>query len=431
MSRVTRERYVPAAVFAVLGAAVLVGLILNATGSELGTPVPPLIGQPEFGVHWLIAPAVALFAGAVWVAPRLLTLSTPWFLAAATAGTLVLRLALQAGGDGPGEWDRIFDPDGSFEGPNEYLPALIALRYGPDIFLDRFAEVVPALPVHAAGHPPGLLLTMDFLGIASSQGLAALCIFAGALATPLVYLVGRELLDEPRARVAALALVFSPVALLFGATSADGLFMTLGLLAAWPLATWRTTGTWGRLAGGAAALALVSFFAWSLLAIPAWAAVIAWRRDGFRRALTLGAACAAAIAVFYTALFALTGFDPIGTFQATEGVYRAGIASTRPYTYWFFGSPAAFLFTLGVPLTWLALRALGRGEDVAVAIFAVIAVACIAGFTKAETERIWLFFAPFVCLAAAAVLPVERVRPVFGALAVQALVTEVVWFTVW
>ena len=52
------------------------------------------------------------------------------------------------------------------------------------------------------------------------------------------------------------------------------------------------------------------------------------------------------------------------------------------------------------------------------------------GFTKAETERIWLFFAPFVCLAAAAG-PAFRLRPVLALLAVQALAYELVFDTIW
>ena len=100
-------------------------------------------------------------------------------------------------------------------------------------------------------------------------------------------------------------------------------------------------------------------------------------------------------------LYGATGFDPIGTLRATEDVYRAGIASARPYSYWLLGSPAAFLLVLGVPISWYALRALADGRTLAIAIFAVLAFAAVMGFTKAETERIWLFFAPFVCLAAA------------------------------
>jgi hypothetical protein len=55
------------------------------------------------------------------------------------------------------------------------------------------------------------------------------------------------------------------------------------------------------------------------------------------------------------------------------------------------------------------------------------------GFTKAETERIWLFFAPFVCLAAARALARRPglITPVAAALAVQALIHEALASTVW
>jgi hypothetical protein len=104
----------------------------------------------------------------------------------------------------------------------------------------------------------------------------------------------------------------------------------------------------------------------------------------------------------------------------------------RPYRFWLFGSPVAFLVVLGLPISWLALRALARGDRLAVAIFAVIAIAAVGGFTKAETERIWLFLAPFVCLAAAGGLS-ERARllPLFAALAAQAVLYELAFETVW
>ena len=61
----------------------------------------------------------------------------------------------------------------------------------------------------------------------------------------------------------------------------------------------------------------------------------------------------------------------------------------------------------------------------------MIAIAAVAGFTKAEVERIWLFFAPLVCLAAASALAARRLRPVLGLLAVQALAWELLLNTVW
>ena len=147
--------------------------------------------------------------------------------------------------------------------------------------------------------------------------------------------------------------------------------------------------------------------------------------------LALGLLCAVVLLACHGAFAALTGFDPIGTLRATENVYRFGIASERPYWFWLPGSPTAFLVMLGLPTAWLALRAMAAGDDAAVAIFAVIAIAAVAGFTKAEVERIWMFFVPFVCLAAAGALQERHLRPVLGALAVHALGWELVWGTVW
>jgi hypothetical protein len=180
---------------------------------------------------------------------------------------------------------------------------------------------------------------------------------------------------------------------------------------------------------GAVALAVASFFAWSLLAIGAWAAIVTLRRNGLRAALALSAVCGAALVAFYALLYAGTGFDPIGSLRATEDVYRAGVATIRPYWYWLLGSPVAFLLVLGLPISWHALRALTRRETLAIAIFAVLAFAAVMGFTKAETERIWLFLAPFVCLAAAGTR--APLRPLLALLAVQAVLYELLWDTVW
>jgi methylthioxylose transferase len=414
----------PWAVIAALAVPVVIGRIAD---HPLGVTNPPFVAVVDPHAGPLLAVSVVCFAAAVAWAPRLLSVSPARFVAGTFALTLVLRLALAAGGEGTGlaAWWQVFDPRRSWEAPNEYLPALGALHWGPRVFLDRFAEVVPSLPVHAAGHPPGLLLTLYALGISSPGGMAALCIGVGAASVPLTYPLGRRLLDERGARVATLLLAFAPGALMFSVTSADAVYVTLGLLAALPL----TAPAWRWRAVGAIVLAAVSLFAWSLPAVGAWAAILVWRREGLRAAVALCALCAAALVAFYAALYAVSGFDPIGTLQATEEVYRRGIASIRPYWYWMLGSPAAFLRVLGLPILWYALRALAARRTVAIAIFAVLAVAAVAGFTKAETERIWLFFAPFVCLAAAAsALPL---RPVLAALAVQALAYELVVDTLW
>jgi hypothetical protein len=336
--------------------------------------------------------------------------------------TLALRLLLAAARQGPDAWDRAFVVLPKGEGKNEYLPALAAFDYGPHFVLDRFAQLVPALPVHAAGHPPGLLLTMHYLRLDTAPRLAAFCIVVGAFSAPLTYVLARRVLSEPQVRIAGLLAALSPALLHFGATSADAVYLTLGLLAAIPL-----VGNQRLL--GAAALAIASLFAWSLLAVGAYAAILVLARDGLRPALRLAAVIGATLIGFHAAFALATGFDPLGTLHATSRVYELGIASRRPYAYWLFGSPTAFLLIVGLPVAWLAAKRLATRAPEAIAIAAVLAISALAGFTKAETERIWLFYAPFVILAAAPC--VRRPQLVIAALAAQALAYELVFDTLW
>src|SRR5215216_2509764 len=220
-----RLRLVPVAGFAVMAGTVAAGLwVARHAGRELGVPFPPFVGRWDPAATAWVLVVAALFGLAIGAAPRLLSpaLAPAAFALAVFVLTLALRLALGAASRGTGEWSRVFDPAG-FEGPNEYLPALAALRYGPGFFLDRFAELVPALPVHAAGHPPGLLLALDAFGITTPARLAVTCIVGGAAIAPLTYALARGLLDERGARVAGLICAAAPSVLMFGATSADAL----------------------------------------------------------------------------------------------------------------------------------------------------------------------------------------------------------------
>ena len=109
------------------------------------------------------------------------------------------------------------------------------------------------------------------------------------------------------------------------------------------------------------------------------------------------------------ALAAAYGYDPIGTLRATEDVYRHSVASVRPYAFWVVGSPVAWGVMLGLPIAAAALRSLARANDAAIALAVVVIVAAVAGFTKAETERIWLFLVPLACVAAAPAITPRRV----------------------
>src|ERR687895_2614539 len=451
---------VPAAGVALAAGTSAYGFAARAEGTRLGASLAPFLWdwRPDLGTSAL--PAAALLATGLWVAPRLRAPAVrPWAFAAATLALgLALRLVLgsaRAGVDGLWAVYEI----GNHEAANEYLPALPALDFGTLFFLDTFAEVGTSLPVHAIGHPPGLLLTLHWLGIDGAPGMAALTIGAGALAVPLTYALARELLDEDRARGAVLLYVFAPSALLYGATSADALYATVALAAAVPLAiaarpaaargalpSGATAGTLpsraaagalpsgaaaGALPSGAAALAVASFFSYANLAIGAWATLLAAQRAGLRRAIRVALVCGGVLAASYALLHLATGYDPVGVLQATESVYREGIASRRPYGFWLFGSPVAFLCALGLPIAWFALRSAGARHAPAVALVAVVIVAAVLGFSKAETERIYQFLVPLACVSAAASLPARWLPLTLGALAVQALAIELLLYTVW
>jgi hypothetical protein len=418
---------------AVCGGALLtvaVGLAAKAAGLDWGAPAQPLVVFLRPALSTWALPAALVLAAALYGAIRLARSGTAvgpaGFAAAAFALALVTRLALNVFRGGPGALDQPFVVGRAGEGRTEFLPGLPFVENGVGHFLSHFTEISPKLPIQAQGHPPGLLLAMHYIGIDTAAGLAGLTIAVGALAGPLLYLLGRELAGEAEARAAALLFVFVPTSLLYGATSADALFATLGVLAAVGLLARRPA---NRVLG-AGGLALATFFSYALLAVGAWAALVRWRRDGIGPALRLAALCAAVLVVAFLALDLLTDFDLVAAIRTTDDRYREGIARLRPYAFWFFGSPAAFILMLG-PIAWFAARSLAAKEATAVALAIVIGVSVLAGYTKAETERIWIFLVPFACLAAARSLPRRWLTPVLVGATAQAVLVEIFLATKW
>lgn len=419
------ELALPAAVAAVATVTVAYGLIATASGEHLGTGLAPFAGHLAPRAGALALPGAALLAAAAALAPRLRDPAVGAVRFAATIFVLGLglRLALGVARDGmPGVYE-VFQL-GHPEAASEYLPALPAFEFGTRFFLDRFAEMGPSLPVNAVGHPPGLLLSLHLLGIESAGAMAAFVIGTGALSIPLTYLAGRRLLDERRARSAALLYVFAPSAVLLGATSADALYATVGLLAILALLSRRSV-------LGPAGFALAAFFSYANLALGAWAVLVAAGREGLRRAALLAASCGLALAGSWALLHLATGYDPLGAVRSAASVYGEGISRTRPYEFWAFGAPAAFLVALGPVTAWYAARAAARRNPAALALFAVLLVAAGLGFTKGESERIYLFLVPLACIAAAAALPERLLAPALWALAGQALAVELLVNTTW
>jgi hypothetical protein len=408
----------------------IAGLAIKAATGALGTPLPPFILSWQPAIHPLATLSVGVLTTAALAAPRLLlpVRRQAGFVGGLYGLTLTLGLSLNLARGGMHDWWAVFAVGhrGSREARFEYLPGLGALRHGVAAYVSHFAQLVPSLPLHAAGNPPGPLVVLHLLGIHTAGALAALCIAVGALTAPLAYDLGRALGDEQRGRMAGVLTAFTPSLLLFGVTSADYAFAAIGVGVACLLA--RPSGR--ARAGGALLAAVASLFSWLLLAVPAWAALVSLQREGARRALGLVTLSTIAIIAVNVALALGTGYDPIATLRATDAIYRRTTA-TRPYAYWVFGSPVAWAVMLGVPTAMLALRAVAKSDPAAVALAIVVIVSSILGFTKGETERIWLPFAPLACIAAAAILPRRRLPPVIWVLTAQALAFEMLFNTIW
>jgi hypothetical protein len=432
----TLAEALPAAGVCAAGTVVAVGLALHFGGVQLGVPLPPFVmrWEPVASELWVAVALLVLGAG-VAVAPWLIDrVRSRWlFAASAYVLALALGLALNAARVGPAGWSKVFlhGPHGSVESEFEYLLALPVLKVGIPDYLRHFAALLPLTTTHVKGNPPGPLIALHLLGIGSAAGFAWLCILVGSLCAPLAYDLGRVLGGERRGRVAGVLTAFSPCMLLFGVTSADYVFATMAVAVACMLV--RPGSRW--LIAGSIAAAPASFFSWLLLATPAWAAAVAARRGGWRRAAVICVACGVAVLVWNGALWTAYGYDPFSALAATHRFYLHGAATERPYAFWVFGSPAAWAVMLGPPVLWLSLRALVARDGAAVATWTLVLVAAVLGFTKAETERVWLPFVPLACVAAAAAFPERfsslRLRAVLGGLAAQALIIEVLFFTVW
>ena len=218
------------------------------------------------------------------------------------------------GRGGTGAWDRVFDPSGSFEA-RERVPARAArARLRPAASSSTASPSwCPSFPVHVAGPPARAAARRCTRSALDHAGAARGAVHRGRArsSAPLAYGARRASCSTSAGRAHRRAADgrSPPRALMFGVTSADALYLTLGLLAAWPLASPRRRAA----ARGARCSRSASLFAWSLLAVGAWAAILALAaRRAARPRSRLGAVCGASCAV-HGAFAALTGFDPIGT----------------------------------------------------------------------------------------------------------------------
>ncbi|WP_338752013.1 hypothetical protein [Janibacter alittae] len=273
------------------------------------------------------------------------------------------------------------------------------IRYGPD-----------NLPVHVAGHPAGALLFFVLLvRVGLGSGLAAgLVVTALAATTAVAVLVTlRALGAEEPARRAAPFLVLGPAAI-WQSVSADAMFAAVAAwgVAALAVAATRRSRTWSVVAGLLLGYCVMLSYGLVLLGVVAIATMLI-ARSFFPMAIAVVAACVVVLA------FALAGFAWWEAYPALHDRYYAGVGGRRPPSYWMWGNLAALLFCAGPMLGSGVAQLLGGwhqhlagARSRVVALLAgsglvMIALADVSQMSRAEVERIWLPFVPWLMLSCA------------------------------
>ncbi|QZY30422.1 hypothetical protein [Nocardioides coralli] len=288
--------------------------------------------------------------------------------------------------------------------------------------------------VHVAGHPPlALLFVVGLVRLGLGGYGGGVAIAAVAATTALAVMVAMRALDaEVAARRAAPFLVLGPAAL-FMAVSGDAVFAAVG---AWGLAALAVAATrrdrgpalaWSVVAGlllGATVMMSYGLVLLGPLALAVLAIARSWR--------PLPVAAAAATAVVLG--FAAAGFAWWeGLLELRERYWR-GLASQRPAAYWMWGNLAALVITAG-PVLGAGLAQLRRSADRVVlwlvgAAATAVLLADVSQMSRAEVERIWLPFVPWL-LVSTALLPERWRRPMLALQLATAVVLEHLLYTTW
>ncbi|WP_408637770.1 hypothetical protein [Nocardia bovistercoris] len=419
LDQIPRERTARRAELVAVGAAIVLVaaafIVPRIAGEQwrlsLYAAAAPIFGSWLPHIGWGTVPAIVLAAAVVVAGPAAAArLSWPRLLVTGYVAAVgwALSLALVDG------WRRGFAE--RFTDPNEYLHEVPGVTDIPAMlrgFADRILDFQPdSWTTHVSGHPPGALLffvLLDRVGLGGPTPAALACLLIGCSAIPAVAVAFDALGVREHARAALPYLVLAPAALWI-AVSADAMFMAV---AAWAVAILavaarRASAPLAVAAGVLFGLTVFLNYGLVLMALPAVAVLIAGKTMR-----PLGYALAGAAAV--VAAFALAGFWWLDGYHLVVERYYQGIATTRPFAYWWWGNLAATVCAIGLASVAALTRVPARlraGDPAAILITAALCAVLLAdasGLSKAETERIWLPFDIWL-LAAPAFLPRPAAR---------------------
>jgi methylthioxylose transferase len=414
--------------------------------------LPPLFVRWHPLVGPLLAVPVALGIGLWLFLPRLMRMRTLGFVLVLVlfAWVFAETLAMQAGQ--ARKFNRCCVVSGYaasltsvLQRPDDYFHDVSLVQaMGARNFAQRYPDIASAdttaLSIHSATHPPGAALLEWALWRLSGRSLLAVAMalaMIGAFGVVVVRALALELYGLESSRIAAVLFATAPGVLLYSATSADAIFMTVTGLALMALVRAPRSSSWAFAAGGLAALALM--FTWGALAlapIGLGVALISLRR--WPAILIARRALAVLIGLVFgwAALLLITGVNLVADLGPAAHHQITFVSHQRSYWYWLGGNVFAFLFVAGawncgslVAIT--AARWRSRRPGMETVLWATLALTTLTGEFKGETDHNWLFLMPLAIAVAAAGRSADRLRGAVGAGLGQAGLTEALFYTAW
>ncbi len=415
--RLSFQRFLVVALYAGVASAFYVaidwGRNLQRTAPEIFLGAAPLVGRNfrdawDWRFGWGLIGAGLVASGIVVLARR------GWFASAR------LRVVLAATGASAGVFSTLLaltdGRDGLFYGVEDDTEYLANLPLAPPAgdFVRNFVVDINDYSVHVRGHPPGfvvLLKMFDAVGLSGSWPVMLISLVSTMLLPIGVLIAVWAIAGESWVRRSAPFLIVAPYAI-WMMTSADAFYSALG---AWGVAFValgvRRDGrgaVWLGAMGGLllSTLLFMTYGGAVYLLVPLAIAIAGWR---MRRHSSVGAGTtstvvgAVVMALTVTLMWFAAGFWWFDGAEATRDEYWEGTAQFRIWNYFIFANLVAALFAVG-PATFVGLTRL-RERRLWVLVGGALAglmIANLSQLSKAETERIWLLFYPWLVIAGAA-----------------------------
>jgi len=426
------------------------GAALRRAGTDLTLFAAPFFSDWGPRLSWRLAIPILLAVLIAGAGPRMAR-NVRWgtLLAASWLVTVVWSVALAASTS----WAGLTR---SLRSHYDYAAALPSVhRAGLGDYVRTYVAQLPHAPTHVKSHPPGMLVllrSLELIGLPGSGWAAAVIIAVAATVPVAVVITVRRLGSDAAARAVVPFLVCGPWTLL-AATAADAVFAALvgwgvAMLAIAASASGRRTALALALAAGAI-LATSLYFSYGLAPLVAALSIAVLLPA--RRCILLWPAVIGGAAV--AAIWTRAGFGWLDGFQAARGLYRAGAAAERPYSYFVVANLVVFAVMLG-PAVIAALAHRGRpaaGSDqpaaatgpasldlfgpplrwLVAASLVAVAAADLSGLSKGEVERIWLPFLPFATVVVVRLATRPRVAGWIAAQAAVAIVLQTLLVWAW